>query len=93
MLEEIIEVGEALLLDFERGDDRCVGMVDPFAVSACSFPRFLILDEIDPPGEGAALLRAGLVNGALIVDEEDAMVGAWFVEKRDFFIDWIGVLG
>ena len=38
LVEQVIEIGEALLLDSERGNEGCIGMVDPFAVLRGFFP-------------------------------------------------------
>lgn len=62
-------------------------MVDPFAALGCFFPIMRGSDGMDPPREGAALDRAAVIDGTLIVFEEDAGIGSGSVEKSGLSVD------
>jgi len=73
LIEKVIEIGKALLLDVKRGDEGGVRMVDPFAASRCFLPIVLIAQVMDPPGKGAALLGPRLIDRTLVVLEKNAV--------------------
>ena len=78
-------------MDVERGDERRVGVVDPFASFSSLLPIARLSQVIDPPGEGAALGGAGVVDGALIVPKKRAGIGARLIEKGVLPIDKTGI--
>jgi hypothetical protein len=43
LFEQIVEIGETLLLDVESGDEGGVGMIDAFAVFARLFPIIAVV--------------------------------------------------
>ena len=81
MVEEIVEVSEALFLNMKRRDYRSFRMVDPFASVGSFFPILRVAQVIDPPGVGPALRRPRFVNSALILFQEETVVGSRFVQQ------------
>lgn len=91
LIEEIVEVGEALLLDDERGDGGRVGMIDPFAALGRFVPVFRFAQVLDPPRKRFALGGARVIDRALVVFQENAVVGFRPVEKSVLVFDEAGV--
>ncbi len=87
MVDEVVEIGGALSFDLDEGDERSVGVVDPFAALGGFGPILWSADRVDPPGEGAALDGASVVDRALVVFEEDAGVGSGGVEEGGLSVD------
>ena len=66
-------------------------MVDAFADGGGFLPALGVLDVGEPPGIGAALGRASVVDGAGVVVQEDAGVGVRRVDQGTAALDLAGV--
>lgn len=66
-------------------------MVDSFATLGGLFPVAGIAEVVDPPGVGAALGGAGVIDGALLVFEESAVVGFRAIEEGVLAVNEAGI--
>lgn len=76
-----------MLLDLKRGDEGRIGVIDSFAAGGGFFPIGRIAEIVDPPGKCAALCGTGVVDGALIIFQENAVVRAGAIEEGILLFD------
>jgi hypothetical protein len=91
LLEEAIEIGEALLSDFQGWDEWCFRMVYSFTSFFCLFPFFWSAKVVEPPRKGFALGRSHFVDSASLVFQKDTIFRTLGVEKRILSIHESGV--